>query len=135
MANSCLICDELIDENDVSVVHEKGIKGLLNASVTRKDGKSSLFRWISSGVVHTSCRKRYTRPESVAADVRSLGETESGLGEAEAGPSGICRRSYIPRFDFKEKCLFCCGSIDEEFHQKQLKRENGRQRTKCAVWR
>lgn len=129
MAERCLVCDVPV-ESDRSVVREKGMEGLFKASIARKDGKSSVFENKTCGIVHNSCRKRYTRPQSVASDLKNA-EVESHSS------AGSCRRSKVPTFDFKTKCLFCCGAINDEFYRKQKKNhwKSGRQYFKCAVWR
>ncbi|KAJ8866255.1 hypothetical protein PR048_032098 [Dryococelus australis] len=56
MDEKCLMCEESAG-SDASHVSEKGMK-TLSASLTRRDGKDSLFRARKTGVVHVECRKQ-----------------------------------------------------------------------------
>lgn len=69
MAEKCLICDGSVD-SDRCVIRGKGLQGLYNASISRKDGKQNRFSGKKSAIVHASCRKIYTRAESIAADLK-----------------------------------------------------------------
>lgn len=120
MTDRCLICNERVEKDDSSQVGEKGIEGLVSASIARNDGKSEFFMGKTSGVVHTVCRKNYTRPQSIVSSRRSSGESEPGTS------AGSTRRSSVPTFEFKKKCFFCCGTIDEAFQKKQQKKPLGK---------
>lgn len=126
MPERCLICDETV-ESDRSVVRERGMQGLLRASIARHDGKKDRFKNETRGVVHSSCRKNYTRADTIAAVLRN-----------EPSTSQACsRRSSAPEFDFKAKCFFCCEAIDDEFHWKQKKKlsNNVSKSTRYAAYR
>lgn len=68
----CLICDDVVVD-DYSQVGEKGILGLVRASVLRSDGKSVVFNDKKSGFIHKTCRKVYTRPDSIKSALRGTG--------------------------------------------------------------
>ncbi|GBN80056.1 RNA polymerase-associated protein CTR9 [Araneus ventricosus] len=64
MAEKCSLCEDYVVTDKCSV-GEKGIDGLIKASIARKDGKHELFRGQKKIVLHASCRKKYTRPQSI----------------------------------------------------------------------
>lgn len=98
----CPVCVEDIvkGSKDVSEVREKGILGLMKASKERKDDKHRGFYGLTTLLIHTSCRKNYTRIDTIKKDVR-----ESSTSKEEAGPSQL--RSSVPKFNFKNNCLLC----------------------------
>lgn len=100
MAEKCLIC-ECDVVSDLCNVGEKGIRGLVNASDLRKDGKAEGFRNQKHGVVHESCRKEYTRADSIKRFLREA------LSEQQPSTShGAPRlRSAEVKFDFKTVCF------------------------------
>lgn len=53
------------ESKDVCEVKEKGILGLVKASKERKDYKHESFRGLTSLLIHTSCRKNYTRADTI----------------------------------------------------------------------
>ncbi|GBM00842.1 hypothetical protein AVEN_257357-1 [Araneus ventricosus] len=71
MAEKCLLCEDYV-VTDKCGVGEKGIDGLIKASIARKDGKHELFRGQKKVVLHASCRKKYTRPQSIARDCHGI---------------------------------------------------------------
>ncbi|GBM58927.1 hypothetical protein AVEN_205001-1 [Araneus ventricosus] len=64
MAKKCSLCEDYV-VTDKCGVGEKEIDGLIKASIARKDGKHELFRGQKKIVLHASCRKKYTRPQSI----------------------------------------------------------------------
>ncbi|GBL76628.1 hypothetical protein AVEN_53342-1 [Araneus ventricosus] len=64
MAEKCSLCEDYV-VTDKCGVGEKGIDGLIKASIARKDGKHELLRGQKKIVLHASCRKKYTRPQSI----------------------------------------------------------------------
>lgn len=93
MNEKCLICESpSISGSDVSRVTEKGWKSLLKASLTRREGRDSIFRGRKTGVVHSiQCRKNYTRP----TDVQGAGR------KSQASCSGFKLRSRTPVYKSK----------------------------------
>ncbi|GBN30617.1 hypothetical protein AVEN_103697-1 [Araneus ventricosus] len=69
MAEKCLLCEDYV-VTDKCGVGEKGIDVLIMASIARKDGKHQLFRRQKKIVLHVSCRKKYTRPQSITRDLK-----------------------------------------------------------------
>ncbi|GBM32059.1 hypothetical protein AVEN_127396-1 [Araneus ventricosus] len=69
MAEKCLLCEDYV-VTDKCGVGEKGIDGLIKTSIARKDGKHELFRGQKKIVLHASCRNKYTRPQSIARDLK-----------------------------------------------------------------
>ncbi|GBM33086.1 hypothetical protein AVEN_9630-1 [Araneus ventricosus] len=68
MAEKCLLCEDYV-VTDKCGVGEKGIDGLIKASIARKDGKHELFRGQKKIVLHAS-KKKYTRPQSITRDLK-----------------------------------------------------------------
>ena len=70
-------------------------------------------------LIHTECRKNYTRPQSIKAHLkRQAPSTSSETPE----PSTL--RSKQLKFDFKTKCFFCAESVEgEEKKPKERRRK------------
>ena len=100
MTNKIFVCDEDINESgdDVPRVGEKGILSLVEVSKETKDKTQHLVD-LTSLLIHTSCRKKYTRTQSIVADLkRALTSSES------TEPARV--RSSVSTFDFKKNCFF-----------------------------
>ena len=69
MTEKCFICEEILEPSGigVTVVRKKGIDSLLAASQARNDNKGSRVSHLSILKVHTSCRKNYTRADTIQA--------------------------------------------------------------------
>lgn len=108
----CVICGADIERGvDGTRVSEKGLQTLRKASLQRKDGKHENFEGVTSLIVHTSCRKQYTRPSSVKAAAKS--PTTSTSRDL---------RSSQDKFDFQTKCFLCCETINLSFYEKQKRK-------------
>jgi len=59
MEEMCFICDKSLSEG-ATVVVERGIQTLRDASAERNDGKIEHLRSVDSIKIHTQCRKTYT---------------------------------------------------------------------------
>lgn len=116
MDEKCIICEDNII-SDRCEVNERGLKGLIKASNARKDGKSEFFAGKKKVVLHASCRKMYTRPQTIARDIK-VASSEQQPGTSRSDP---CLRSTQSQFDFKTKCLFCSETIDDTFYSSQSK--------------
>lgn len=108
----CFVCDGDIDESSDEVVRvaEKGIGSLISASRARGDEKSSQLRGITSLLIHKACRKRYTRPQSIAADAKRQAASTSSQPHETAS----LRSSSEQPFDFKTNCFLCAKPADPE---------------------
>ncbi|GBN48513.1 hypothetical protein AVEN_59149-1 [Araneus ventricosus] len=82
MAEKCLLCEDYV-LTDKCGVGEKGIDGLIKVSIVRKDGKHELFREQKKVVLHASCRKKYTRPQSITRDCHGICTSGAPLEEEE----------------------------------------------------
>ncbi|GBM72587.1 hypothetical protein AVEN_200284-1 [Araneus ventricosus] len=100
MAEKCLLCEDYI-VTDKCGVGEKGIDGLIKASIVRKDGKHELSRGQKKIVLRASCKKKYKRPQSITRDLKIAVLDEQPLTSS----STPCFRSSQLEFDFKSKCL------------------------------
>lgn len=116
-AVKCLLCDKNLSVEKTVNVRKKGVDTIIKSSESRKDGKSEILKGLSSVVVHVSCRKEYTREDSIKAALKNITESEASTS------SPIKLRSSIPNFDFKKACLYCTEAIDEAFHEKEKKKE------------
>lgn len=116
-ANKCPVCDEDVvkGSKDVSEVKEKGILGHIKASKERNDDKYRSFFDSTSLLIHTSCRKNYTRTDTIKKDVR-----QASSSNEEAGPSQL--RSSAPLFDFKNHCFLCTRCLNEDIKKPLNKR-------------
>ncbi|GBM49234.1 hypothetical protein AVEN_59297-1 [Araneus ventricosus] len=81
MAEKCLLCEDYVVTDNCGV-GEKGIDGLIKASIARKDWKHELFRG-QKKVLHASCRKKYTRPQSITRDCHGICSNDARLEEEE----------------------------------------------------
>ncbi|GBL89407.1 hypothetical protein AVEN_134174-1 [Araneus ventricosus] len=115
MAEKCSLCEVYV-VTDKCGVGEKGIDGLIKASIARKDGKHELFKGQKKIVLHASCRKKYTRPQSITRDLKIAVLDKQPLTSS----STPCLRSSQLEFDFKSKCLCAVmvsvgAPLEEEF--------------------
>lgn len=121
MNNKCFVCDGDIDKSsdDVTSVTEKGISILVKTSNERKDRKSSQLMGLTSLLIHKSCRKNYTRSDSIAAYLkRQAASTSSQPVET------VSLRSSLSQFHFMTDCFICAKpcDIDKEAKKKLQKR-------------
>lgn len=123
MAEKCLLCENYV-VTDKCDVGEKGIEGLIKASIARKDGKLELFRGQKNIVIHASCRKKYTRPQSITRDLKIAVLYQ----QPSISSSTPCLRSSQLEFDFKSKCLLCAETIDDQFYSKEKRKHFNKQR-------
>ncbi|GBL99376.1 hypothetical protein AVEN_142086-1, partial [Araneus ventricosus] len=71
MAEKCLLCEDYVVTYKCGV-GEKGI-----------DGKHELFRGQKKVDIHASCRKKYTRPQSITRDCHGICTNGAPLEEEE----------------------------------------------------
>lgn len=81
--NKCLICDGDVIDN-YSAVGDKGIRGLVNASILRNSEKSVDIEYKKGGVVHKSCRKVYTRHDSTKRTLKEAVTDQEPLTSQDA---------------------------------------------------
>ncbi|GBO39934.1 hypothetical protein AVEN_120113-1, partial [Araneus ventricosus] len=96
VAEKCSLCEDYV-VTDKCGVGEKGIDGLIKVSIARKDGKHELFRGQKKIVLHASCRKKYTRSQSITRDLK-IAVLD---GQPLTSSSTPCLRSSQLEFDFK----------------------------------
>ncbi|GBO45937.1 hypothetical protein AVEN_79714-1 [Araneus ventricosus] len=96
MVEKCSLCEDYV-VTDKCGVGEKGIDGLIKASIARKDGKHELFRRQKKIVLHASCRKKYTRPQSITR-ILKIAVLD---GQSLTSSSTPCLRSSQLEFNFK----------------------------------
>lgn len=123
MADSkCFICDDFLSIKESVVIKERGLKTLINSSKQRKDGKHNSLegRWFVT--VHSNCRKSYVKESSTTSIATSTTTTTQNT-----------RRSEVPVFDYKNKCLLCEGDASGEFLRNQIKKPvQKRDRVHCV---
>lgn len=112
LEEKCLICELSGSSEPSSRVSEKGLEGLVKASLGRRNGRAHDFQGKTSGVVHVTCRKSYIRPKDIE---------RAGRAETSTSDSGANLRSSKSHFAFKTKCLLCEENIDDIFYNKQKK--------------
>ena len=123
MTEKCFICRNDI-VSDACHLSEKGIEGLIKASIARKDGNDEFFKNKKSIVLHVSCRKQYTRPQTIARDLKM----DLSQQQSTASCSTPSLRSAQTSFEFKRKCLLCAEIIDDAFYAKESKKPLHRRR-------
>ena len=108
MAAKCFICEGDLNDSGVGVsrVGEKGLASLLTASIATNDNWCSQLRGLTSIKVHTFCRKKYTRTNSIVADVKRKSQTNTSLQPEDDDNQSVTLRSSTPTFDFKTMCFF-----------------------------
>ena len=84
----------------------------------RDSGKHDHFAEKKNVVLHSSCKKRYTRPQTISRDLKVV-PSEQQPGTSRSEP--FLRSTQI-KFHFKTKCLLCSESIDDTFYATQRKR-------------
>lgn len=105
----CLLCDEQLDEQKITVVKERGIQTLINSSIERRDGKHGTLKKESCIPVHEKCRIAYNK--------------KSNICKALFKPSDAKEtRSGLDLFDFKKNCIFCGNAADDTFMKLELKK-------------
>ncbi|GBM53570.1 hypothetical protein AVEN_186255-1 [Araneus ventricosus] len=97
MAEKCLLCEDYIVTGKCGV-GEKGIDGLIKASIARKDGKHELSR----GQKKIVLRAISFLPQSITRDLKIAVLDEQPLTSSSAP----CFRSSQLEFDFKSKRLY-----------------------------
>ena len=104
--NACILCNEELGTTEVAAVGEKGRKTLVASSCKRKDGLEEALQNTSPLKVHISCRKKYTRENTIIASLKR--KSDGDVTHDDENPS---LRSAHGTFDIKQDCLFCSESI------------------------
>lgn len=119
----CLLCSQpLADGRDVNRVTERGRPAMIAASSRRNDGIVAAIELTnpSTFVVHSDCRKNYTRESSIRAYIRKqCEETKTPVTIAKH-----LRSQCSQSFDFKTHCLFCGLEAKDPQKLSGLKREH-----------
>lgn len=66
----CIICNKCMQKKDCTVV-KKGIGSLIEASKSRNDDLWKKLENVEEILLHTECRKNYTRKSSIVACKRA----------------------------------------------------------------
>lgn len=117
----CLLCSQsLEDGREVNHVTAFGRPAIIAASIRRRDGVAATIELTNPLVVHSACRKSYTRETSIQAYLKKQCEqTETPLA---ATP--LLRSQSDESFDFKKHCLFCGLEAKDPRKSLGLKREH-----------
>ena len=102
MDGNCLICEGSLSVGETCHIGSKGLASLLTVSRQRQDNLESKFASNPELVLHTDCRKRYTRPSSIKASITSRGTVDENVATTSQ-----TRGSSEKVFDFETDCLFC----------------------------
>ena len=92
----CLFCGESLNqENKPTTTVSRGLQTIVDKSVEYGDGLHTKLTDCSSIIVHTDCRKNYTRRASKRFNTDNITpETPTSL------------RSAMQEFEFKSDCFF-----------------------------
>ena len=105
----CIICSEELgpddDDDDIVTIGGKGKRTLVQASIRRCDGLQEQLEKSSPLKLHRSCRKNYTREDTIIADKRRASNTKT------KNDQGKKLRSQDSTFDIKDDCMFCAKSV------------------------
>ena len=124
MNNSCLICRRPLFEAETSQIGVKGLISLLKASQLRHDGLEAEFSSQTDIVLHTDCRKKYTRSSNIEAAVKGDTPTVSTPTDTRS------RRSVEKVFDFRNHCLFCGEDANDSI---KVERKYRKTLSKCET--
>ena len=69
--DSCLICSEPLSVGESCQIGSKGLASLVKVSQLLHDGLEAQFSSKPELVLHTNCRKKYTRPSNIKAAEKS----------------------------------------------------------------
>lgn len=122
----CLICEELLADDDVSRVQEKDLKRLISSSIERGE-KSHDKKFKSADIVniHRTCWRQYNNERSIAAAKRR--------GSAGTLTSNLSEHAELQVFDFKNFCFICAQAADANFVKQQMKNKNHLRRVVSLV--
>lgn len=113
----CFICEQSLNEGEILVVKERGVKRLQEVSSRRKNPQHQRFlSGLSQIKVHKACQKSYTNERMIAAYVRHITDNPDELSSVSSSV-----RSKSDAFDFKNQCFLCGEGLPEDFQEKQLK--------------
>ena len=113
MSDGCWLCENVSDEQLVTVA-AKGRTKIIEASRQRDDGRHHDLQNLQPLLVHTSCRKEYTRQTSILSFLKTQTRLEASATadaareEPYAGrPAGPRLRSTESSFDIYTDCIHC----------------------------
>lgn len=104
-------CGKLIS-SDSSLIHEKGLEGLIRASIERDDGLQHVFENKRSELplpVHGNCRREYIRASNIKSYKR---QRKDELASTSDTPVSVLS-SKTPTFRIKEDCLYCAQKLTD----------------------
>ena len=101
MADSCLICSEPLSVGESCQIGSKGLASLVKVSQLLHDCMEAQFLSKPELILHTNCRKKYTRPSNIRAAAKSTDKHD-----APVPTNSRTRRSLDKVFDFETDCLF-----------------------------
>jgi hypothetical protein len=98
----CALCTKSLEGDTVVVT--KGLRTIIEVSVTRQDGLHEKLQGKTSVRVHKKCRQNYTRPSSVKAATTTFLE---GPDVSLSSSSSPYLRKFEEKFDYKTMCFIC----------------------------
>ena len=129
MTDSCLICSEPLSVGGSCQIGSKGLASLVKVSQLLHDGLEATFSSKPELVLHTNCRKKYTRPSNIKAAAKS-----SDKHDAPVPTNSGTRRSLDKVFDFEIDRLFC-GKLELKYRKTvTVKRATFKGRWGHSVW-
>ena len=90
----------------------RGLDTLIKCSIQRDDDLKDILQANSGSlVVHSSCRKDYTRGSSIKSYKRKFKNGDDTDDYDNINPTKLRSRVGYPNFDFKVDCLFCTEPV------------------------
>lgn len=65
MDSNCIICEKSLETGKTVKITQKGVRAIVEASLEREDGISTMLQNLAISSVHEECRKSYTRKTSI----------------------------------------------------------------------
>ena len=111
----CVICKHCIESaSDKVSLTTRGLETLIKCSIQRDDDLKDILQTNSGSLVlHSSCRKDYTRGSSIKSYKRKLKNGDDFDDHDNINPTKLRSRVGYPTFDFKVDCLFCTEPVEK----------------------
>ena len=101
LTTASFVVNHYLSVGESCQIGSKGLASLMKVSQLLHDGLESQFSSKHELVLHTNCRKKYTRPSNIKAATKS-----SDKHDAPVPTNSRTRCSLDKVFDFETDCLF-----------------------------
>lgn len=110
---TCFICQKGVEnDNEPTVVFERGIEKLRNVSIERKDERHKIIADVNCTKVHIKCRKKYT-DKSGGKFKYNYTIPDTNAWKYSPAKKKL-RRSFEGSFEFHLKCFICGHTYDKK---------------------